>query len=222
MRRQRVILTVLAAAALILSIACSMYPNWERSGDDAPPAGEGGDWECWGDCDPSPPSFGEGGDWECWGDCDGGTDGDGDVDGDADSDGDADTGCRQGEMVRMCIHPDDGSDPYEDYVCPDDVPGLIEHGDYLGECRDPVDPPPEDIEPDGDADSDADGDVDGDADSDGDADGTCDVPECREDKELVCHVPPGNPGNAHWLCVGAPAIRAHERHGDGPSYCCEP
>jgi hypothetical protein len=31
----------------------------------------------------------------------------------------------------------------------------------------------------------------------------------HEDKVTVCHVPPGNPANAHTICVGAPAVKAH-------------
>jgi len=30
----------------------------------------------------------------------------------------------------------------------------------------------------------------------------------------ICHVPPGNPGNAHFITIGEPAVSAHERHGD--------
>ena len=30
----------------------------------------------------------------------------------------------------------------------------------------------------------------------------------------ICHVPPGNPGNAHYITIGEPAVSAHERHGD--------
>ncbi len=34
-------------------------------------------------------------------------------------------------------------------------------------------------------------------------------------KQLVCHVPPGNPGNAHSICVGSPAVSPHiAHHGD--------
>lgn len=33
-------------------------------------------------------------------------------------------------------------------------------------------------------------------------------------KVAVCHVPPGNPANAHTLVVGEPALSAHLRHGD--------
>jgi len=32
-------------------------------------------------------------------------------------------------------------------------------------------------------------------------------------KVLVCHIPPGNPANAHTICIGAPAVAAHLAHG---------
>ncbi|MEX0813853.1 MAG: T9SS type A sorting domain-containing protein [Chitinophagales bacterium] len=35
----------------------------------------------------------------------------------------------------------------------------------------------------------------------------------NNDKVLICHVPPGNPANAHSICVGAPAVPAHLAHG---------
>ena len=38
-------------------------------------------------------------------------------------------------------------------------------------------------------------------------------------KICLCHIPPGNPGNAHTICVGAPAVRAHLRHGDTLDEC---
>src|SRR5262245_23597269 len=38
-------------------------------------------------------------------------------------------------------------------------------------------------------------------------------------KVCVCHAPPGNPSNAHTICVGAPAARAHLRHGDKMGEC---
>jgi hypothetical protein len=39
-------------------------------------------------------------------------------------------------------------------------------------------------------------------------------------KVLVCHIPPGNPENAHTICVGAAAVKAHEKnHGDGQGAC---
>ena len=33
-------------------------------------------------------------------------------------------------------------------------------------------------------------------------------------KTTICHVPPGNPANAHTLCVGNAAVRAHLSHHD--------
>lgn len=39
-------------------------------------------------------------------------------------------------------------------------------------------------------------------------------------KELICHIPPGNPDNAHTICVGAPAVAPHQRlHGDTLGPC---
>lgn len=41
-------------------------------------------------------------------------------------------------------------------------------------------------------------------------------------KVTICHIPPGNPANAHEITVGEPAVRAHvERHGDVVGPCCE-
>ncbi len=38
-------------------------------------------------------------------------------------------------------------------------------------------------------------------------------------KVTICHIPPGNPGNAHTITVGAPAMRAHLAHGDVEGSC---
>lgn len=35
----------------------------------------------------------------------------------------------------------------------------------------------------------------------------------------LCHVPPGNPANAHTITVGQPAAAAHLRHGDYLGNC---
>lgn len=36
----------------------------------------------------------------------------------------------------------------------------------------------------------------------------------------VCHVPPGNPSNAHTIFVGQPAVKTHlDKHGDTVGYC---
>jgi len=36
----------------------------------------------------------------------------------------------------------------------------------------------------------------------------------NDKKVTICHIPPGNPENAHTLKIGAPAVRAHLAHGD--------
>lgn len=50
---------------------------------------------------------------------------------------------------------------------------------------------------------------------------TCD---CEGDKVEICHIPPGNPSNAHTICVDSNAIAAHLAHGDyeGPCDVSEP
>ena len=40
-----------------------------------------------------------------------------------------------------------------------------------------------------------------------------------ETKVTICHIPPGNPGNAHTITIGEPAVRAHLRHGDTIGVC---
>lgn len=63
-----------------------------------------------------------------------------------------------------------------------------------------------------------------DDDRDSDRDGDRDRDE-RDDrvpprgKITICHVPPGNPANRHTLTVGAPAWKAHRRHGDHRGPC---
>ncbi|MFB5648528.1 MAG: hypothetical protein ACE5RM_03480, partial [Candidatus Nitrosomaritimum aestuariumsis] len=41
------------------------------------------------------------------------------------------------------------------------------------------------------------------------------------EKTTICHIPPGNPDNAHTITVGGPAVRAHEAHGDYIEGSCE-
>jgi len=43
------------------------------------------------------------------------------------------------------------------------------------------------------------------------------------DKVTICHIPPGNPANAHEITVDAHAIPAHLAHGDNLGSCvCTP
>jgi hypothetical protein len=39
------------------------------------------------------------------------------------------------------------------------------------------------------------------------------------EKVLICHIPPGNPGNAHTIFVSSNAVPAHLRHGDTLGPC---
>lgn len=43
--------------------------------------------------------------------------------------------------------------------------------------------------------------------------------QAPEGKVVICHVPPGNPDNAHTIIVGAPAVPAHLAHGDYEGEC---
>jgi len=39
------------------------------------------------------------------------------------------------------------------------------------------------------------------------------------EKVTICHIPPGNPANAHTITVGSPAVSAHMAHGDLEGSC---
>ena len=41
----------------------------------------------------------------------------------------------------------------------------------------------------------------------------------NESQVTICHIPPGNPGNAHTITVGASAVPAHLAHGDTLGPC---
>ena len=46
----------------------------------------------------------------------------------------------------------------------------------------------------------------------------CDPADTK--KTTICHIPPGNPANAHTICVGNAAVPAHLRnHGDSVGSC---
>ena len=46
-----------------------------------------------------------------------------------------------------------------------------------------------------------------------------DLDEQADPKKTICHIPPGNPNNAHTITVGAPAVPAHLAHGDTSGPC---
>ena len=54
---------------------------------------------------------------------------------------------------------------------------------------------------------------------DGTVDKTAEIRACTPKEEThkttICHIPPGNPANAHTLCIGNQAVPAHlQNHGD--------
>jgi len=44
-------------------------------------------------------------------------------------------------------------------------------------------------------------------------------PASSAGRTTICHIPPGNPDQAHTIRVGAPAVRAHLAHGDRVGEC---
>jgi hypothetical protein len=43
---------------------------------------------------------------------------------------------------------------------------------------------------------------------------------CAGHKVLICHIPPGNPANAHTICVDHNAVQPHvQQHGDTIGAC---
>ena len=59
--------------------------------------------------------------------------------------------------------------------------------------------------------------------NDGTVDHTAEIRACTPAEEThkttICHIPPGNPSNAHTLCVGTQAVPAHLDHGDSLGSC---
>lgn len=59
--------------------------------------------------------------------------------------------------------------------------------------------------------------------NDGTVDPTADLHACDPGsvkKTTICHIPPGNPANAHTICVGNAAVPAHlQNHGDSIGPC---
>ena len=59
--------------------------------------------------------------------------------------------------------------------------------------------------------------------NDGTVDPNADLHACDPGsvkKTTICHIPPGNPANAHTICVGNAAVPAHlQNHGDSIGPC---
>lgn len=47
------------------------------------------------------------------------------------------------------------------------------------------------------------------------------APDLQGHKAKVCHIPPGNPSNAHTIIVGIAAVKAHLAHGDVLGACTQ-
>lgn len=60
---------------------------------------------------------------------------------------------------------------------------------------------------------------DGDYEGDGTTCDDADVCSIVQPDGTLCHIPPGNHGNAHTITVGWPAVQAHLNHGDTMGPC---
>jgi len=48
------------------------------------------------------------------------------------------------------------------------------------------------------------------------------VASTGNEKVTICHIPPGNPANAHSITVSINAVPAHLAHGDAIGQCSPP
>lgn len=46
--------------------------------------------------------------------------------------------------------------------------------------------------------------------------------EATNNKITICHIPPGNPENAHSITISINALNAHLAHGDAIGECNQP
>ncbi len=94
----------------------------------------------------------------------------------------------------------------------------LEHGDGIGECVEICHVYPDTII-DGDGGEEG---GEGEGGSGGIIDGTVPGSDCFKSHKIgICHIPPGNPENAHNICVGIASKKAHIDHGDTLSGCTQ-
>jgi len=127
----------------------------------------------------------------------------------ADPDDGNDDTCADGEVTICHVPPGDPDGAHAVCVGFSAARVHLSHGDLAGQC-------PTDGTTDGGV---GDGGV-GDGGVDDDDDPPVDGQEsCPEYKAMVCHIPPGNPADAHGICVGNRAVQAHVAHGDLAGPC---
>ena len=124
--------------------------------------------------------------------------------------------CSPGDQKKTTIcHVPPGNPSNAHTLCVGNsaVSAHLYHGDYLGICKaEAACPTPSDRDAELAACNIEKDDMENDANL-----RACDADNKK--KTTICHVPPGNPGNAHTLCVGNAAVAAHVRHGDVVGPC---
>ncbi|MDO8519030.1 MAG: hypothetical protein Q7T11_02575, partial [Deltaproteobacteria bacterium] len=99
------------------------------------------------------------------------------------------------------------------------LPSHLAHGDLTGECEATASDHPnnEDNPP-----ADHDGESHDDHGTEPSEDSAENGPLCDEHKEVICHIPPGNPDNVQIICVDSNSveIQKHLKHGDGTGEDC--
>src|SRR3989344_533353 len=115
-----------------------------------------------------------------------------------------DDGEEDNDKVKMCHHPGNIAETIK--VNLHSVEAHLSHGDHLGECTE------QGIK-----------DHQGRNNRDDENENTALVilPPPEEEKVKVCHIPQGNPSNAHTIEIGRPALEAHLAHGDTEGECSE-
>ena len=97
------------------------------------------------------------------------------------------------DKVVLCHNGDSG--PQTITVSENAEKAHLAHGDTIGECKDVKD--------------------------NGNDTGKSPSNPQSTDKVTICHIPPGNPSNAHTITISSSAVPAHQAHGDYVKGPCE-
>ena len=120
---------------------------------------------------------------------------------------------QENDKVAIChIPPGNPDNAHTITVSQSALAAHLGHGDYEGECED-----------DDEGEEEEDGGEEGEEEEEeeDEEDEEEEEGEEEEDKVEICHIPPGNPDNAHTITVSPSAVPAHLAHGDYEGECDE-